>query len=215
MTARYAYLHGFGSSSSSFKGEALAKYFARRGLTLELPDLNRPSFERMTFSSILEGLDTFYDSDPKPLSLIGSSMGGYLAARWAQLRPECVAKLLLLCPAFDLPGRWERNEGSPFMQAWEARGALVIPDPEAPPRQLAWDFMADARNHPATPHSTVATRIIHGIRDETVPISSSRDYVQRHPTIQLVEVDDDHRLTHSLETIRHEAFAFFDVTRPG
>jgi pimeloyl-ACP methyl ester carboxylesterase len=30
--------------------------------------------------------------------LIGSSMGGYIAARYAELHPEQVAKLVLLCP---------------------------------------------------------------------------------------------------------------------
>lgn len=32
--------------------------------------------------------------------LIGSSMGGYLSCRWAQLHPERVESLFLLCPAF-------------------------------------------------------------------------------------------------------------------
>ena len=46
--------------------------------------------------------------------------------------------------------------------------------------------------------------IVHGRRDDVVPIASSRRYATLHPHVELVEVDDDHSLSSSvavLETI--------------
>jgi len=84
---RYAYLHGFGSGPLSRKGIRLRRDFREAGVRLELPDLNVPSFETMTFSSILERLDRLADegSGDARFRIVGSSMGGYLAARWAAM----------------------------------------------------------------------------------------------------------------------------------
>ena len=52
------------------------------------------------------------------------------------------------------------------------------------------------------------TVIIHGISDDIVPIEVSRDYVKRYPQVQLIEVDDGHRLAESLEVILRETRRF-------
>jgi pimeloyl-ACP methyl ester carboxylesterase len=49
-----------------------------------------------------------------------------------------------------------------------------------------------------TPLRVVApTTIIHGTRDDVVPLSASREFSSRHE-VELIEVDDDHRLGASL-----------------
>jgi pimeloyl-ACP methyl ester carboxylesterase len=45
------------------------------------------------------------------------------------------------------------------------------------------------------------TTIIHGTRDEVVPIAISRNFVSANPSARLFEVDDEHRLTDSLPLI--------------
>lgn len=45
-------------------------------------------------------------------------------------------------------------------------------------------------------------RILHGLADTVVPIEGSRRYASRSPEqVKLIEVDDDHRLTDSIQRI--------------
>ena len=62
--------------------------------------------------------------------------------------------------------------------------------------------------HPAFPEIPCPARIVHGRRDEVVPIETSRRYVAEHPDIPLIEVDDDHSLLASLDRIEEEAVGF-------
>jgi len=51
-----------------------------------------------------------------------TSLGGFLAARYAELHPGRVEKLVLLCPGFDRCSRWEALFGPAVMREWEAAG---------------------------------------------------------------------------------------------
>ena len=44
-----------------------------------------------------------------------------------------------------------------------------------------------------------------------IPIDSSRDFVAKHPEVKLVEVDDDHVLARSMDTIAGQAFEFYGL----
>ena len=127
-TFRYAYLHGFGSSRLSRKGVFLRDELAPGGVELELLDLNVPSFGRQTYSDILASIDAFdaTTAEGVKLRVLGSSMGGYLAARWAELHPDRVDRLFLLCPGFDLAFRWPILLGADAMERWEANGTLDV-----------------------------------------------------------------------------------------
>ena len=43
----------------------------------------------------------------EPLVLMGSSLGGYLAALYAERHPKAVDRLVLIAPAFGFLQRWE------------------------------------------------------------------------------------------------------------
>jgi pimeloyl-ACP methyl ester carboxylesterase len=208
----YAHLHGFGSSRDSSKGIHLRDAFALRGHELQLLDLNVPTFERQTYSAILAALDAWDASQPSAgkLRLIGSSMGGYLAALWAALHPDRVDRLFLLCPGFDLTSRWSELVGEPRMVRWEQDRILEVERPAGKERFLHWGFVEDARLHPGFPEVACPTRIIHGRRDTVVPIELSRRYVSSRPHVSLIEVDDEHTLQESLDRIAAEALRFFD-----
>ena len=47
--------------------------------------------------------------------------------------------------------------------------------------------------------------IIHGRQDRVIPISASRELVERCPHVELLERDDDHGLRGSLDTLVHAA----------
>lgn len=208
--SRLAYLHGFASGPLSKKGQALAARLSRRGVELHLPDLNRPSFGELTVTGALAAVDRMVAAGPPEAvwRFVGSSFGGYVAARWAELHPERVDRLLLLCPGFDLPSRWPDLLGTEEFARWERDGQLVLPDGAGRPTPVHWGFVQDARRHPPFPEAPCPTRIVHGTRDEVVPVEGSRRYASRRPHVELVEVDDDHALLASLEAIEDEVEHF-------
>jgi pimeloyl-ACP methyl ester carboxylesterase len=210
---RYAHLHGFASSRLSRKGQWLRNRLQPDGVDLELLELNVPSFETQTYSEILRVLDAFDSRTPGDvrLRLTGSSMGGYLAARWAELHPDRVDRLFLLCPGFDLASRWPRLLGNEAMRRWESDGAIDMEDGAGIRRPLHWRFVEDSRQHPGYPEVPCPTTILHGSRDEVVPIEQSRSYAAAHPQVRLIEVEDDHRLLGSVERIAGEVRRFFGV----
>jgi len=211
---RFAYLHGFASSPLSKKALALAPLFEAHGHTLARPDLNAPSFAELTFSGALgaiDRMDAVTGDAAEPWCLIGSSMGGYLAARWAELHADRVARLVLLCPGFGMTGRWPRILGAAAMARWRAHGALPFPDATGRPTPVHWGFIEDALRHPEAPEVPCPTLIVHGVRDETVPIASSREYAAQRPHLRLLEVDDDHSLGASHALIAREVLAFFGL----
>jgi pimeloyl-ACP methyl ester carboxylesterase len=208
---RYVYLHGFASSPLSRKGIRLRAAFREAGVELELPNLNLPTFETITFSAILKELDRLAASDgpsgPR-WRLAGSSMGGYLAARWAELHPRRVDRLALLCPGFDLPARWPAIVGEQAMRDWESRGTIELEDAVGKPRPVHWEFVTDARTHPPYPSPSCPVLILHGTRDEVVPIERSRTFAAQQPEARLVELYDDHSLAGSLERVTEECLRF-------
>ena len=204
---RHAYLHGFASSSLSSKGQALRRHYASHGVELHTPDLNYPSFAELSYTGMLAAFDAFdraldqaeAESGATRWRLIGSSMGGFLAARWAQLHPERVDRLVLLCPAFDFSERWPSLVGADNFERWRNQGRFALPDATGTPVEVHFGLVEDAANHPARPTVACPTTIVHGTRDTIVPIASSREYATALPElVRLVEVDDDHLLTASL-----------------
>jgi pimeloyl-ACP methyl ester carboxylesterase len=90
---RIVYIHGSDSNSRTYKATLLRKIF---------PDMLVPDFtgglpERM------EQLERILGSQ-SDWNLIGSSLGGLMAALFALRHPAQVRKLLLLAPALTLPG---------------------------------------------------------------------------------------------------------------
>lgn len=55
---KYAYLHGFASSPLSTKGVQLHRWFEKKlKLSLELPDLNIPSFREQCLSNMVDHIE--------------------------------------------------------------------------------------------------------------------------------------------------------------
>ncbi len=179
----------------------MSRHFATIDRNLPLLDLNRPSFGTMTYTSILDSLFEEFPEDGKPLNLFGSSMGGYLSSRWAELRPKQINKMLLMCPAFDLVGRWPALMGDEAFANWESDGFAYFEDRFGKLTPLHWEFVVDARKHTRTPEFDHETVIVHGVNDDVVPIDLSRAVAQERDNVTLIEVEDDHFLAHSMDTI--------------
>lgn len=206
---RFAYLHGFASGPLSRKGQYLARAFEARGVKLELPDLNRPSFAQLSPSAALAAVGELSGADT--WSFIGSSLGGWLAARFAELHPERIERLVLLCPGFDLASRWPLLFGAERMAEWERRGSMEVADGAGQLVPLHWGFYAESRRLPPWPEVPRETLIVHGTRDEVVPIEGSRRYASERAHVTLVEVDDDHSLMESVDRIADAAAKHFGL----
>lgn len=212
---RFAYLHGFSSGPGTRKGRALTGVFSAYGKTLLLPDLNRPSFAELTYAGMLEAvddLDAGVDGSGR-WCFVGSSMGGWVAARWAELHPERVRRLVLLAPGFDLPNRW-RQLGSPEeLESWERRGWIEAEDGAGNPTRLHWGLMEDARRQPPIPEPRCPVLVLHGARDEVVPVAVSRSFARDRAHVELEVLDDDHSLLDSVPRIAERSLAWFGVSR--
>jgi len=213
-TVHYAYLHGFGSGPNAYKGVQLARLYSQRhSIHLHQPNLNYPNFKKVTISGALRVLDLLDQEHPGLWRLIGSSMGGYAALRWAQLNPHKVDRLFLLCPGLSIASRWPVMMGQQFDQ-WQKEGVTSFKNYETNEDELVdFEFIRDfANNHPPVPPVTHPTFILHGTNDEVVPISYSRELTAQYKDlIKMVEVDDDHSLTKSVSEAFNLSSSFFEI----
>ena len=211
---QFAYLHGFASSSFSSKGQKIAAAFHERGYEFHLPDLNRPSFEELTVTAMLQELDALAAAHPgESWCLIGSSMGGWLTSLWARENPNLVERVVLLCPGFGLIERWPALLGDEGYASWRERGVFDFPDGAGVVRPMHYGFIEDASTFDPMPEPVTDVLLIHGRQDETVPIETSRTWAGRYPErVTMVEVEDGHRLSESVGEIITRAVAFFDLS---
>jgi pimeloyl-ACP methyl ester carboxylesterase len=214
VPSRYAYLHGFASSPLSKKGRALRRAFADRGIPFELPDLNQPSFASLSHDACLgaiDAMDCAAKREGERWRFVGSSFGGWLAARWAELHPERVERLVLLCPGFELEKRWPVILGDAKMAEWGRKGELPFADATGALVPVHYGFFVESLRQPGRPVVPCEALILHGVRDDVVPIESSRRYVAEHPGVRLVELGDDHELMASLDRVIAETLRFLGV----
>jgi pimeloyl-ACP methyl ester carboxylesterase len=203
------YLHGFASGPSSKKARDLAARFADLGVAVTVPDLTPglDGFERSSPSSMLAVAERLLAGAPPPHAIIGSSLGGYLAAVAASRDPS-VERLVLMAPAFRLFERWEGRLAPGDLEAWRAGGLEVDHFESGRRRRLGWQFHEDARGWAAFPEVRVPTLCFAGRRDDTVPFEDVEAFVERTPSARLVAVDDGHDLMASIDLIFGEARAF-------
>jgi uncharacterized protein len=212
---RYVYLHGFGSSPTSAKAVALQAAFARANVSLATPNVAVPTFATMTITAALEviaGEDATARTLGQRLALIGSSMGGWMASLYAARHPERLAAMVLLCPGFEMTERFRGLLHERGMRRWKNRGSIAYPDADNKLTALHYGLFEDAARYEAMPAPPeVPVTIVHGRADDVVPVEVSRRYVERFPAVELVEVDDDHRLQGALPRVAQIIGKTFDL----
>jgi hypothetical protein len=197
---RFVYLHGFASSPRSSKAVAFQSALARAGIPLEVPALDEGDFEHLTISGQLALIESILQGEP--VCLIGSSMGGYLAALYATRHPE-VSGLVLLAPAFAFAARWDARINEPKPADIE-----VFHYGDRAMRRVHYGLIEDALRYPPLPDFTQPTLIYHGIRDGVVPVENSRAFVATHANVSLTELDSDHELLDVQKQIVANALPF-------
>lgn len=191
------YLHGFASSPNSKKALAFQRRFAERGVEMNAPDLTEGRFRDLTLSGQLAVIERA--AGGAPVSLIGSSMGGYLAALYAARHSE-VDKVVLLAPAFGFGRLWADKLGTAQMEAWQRSGVMeTVNYAEGGPAELGWQLMEDALRYEDEPAVTQPCLIYHGVHDDVVPVQVSRIFARTRTSVELREVDSDHELANVVD----------------
>ena len=133
--------------------------------------------------------------------IMGSSYGGLAVANAANELLDRDLRLVLMAPAFGLAENFQNIAGKEGLNQWENNGFRPYFHHGLNREiKLSWDFMVSAKkmSWPEIKHPTV---IIHGISDEIVSIESSRKVEESNSNVELIEVDDGHRLGDSLQFI--------------
>jgi hypothetical protein len=202
---RYLYLHGFASGPLSRKARFFSEKLASRGVSLEIPALDQGDFEHLTITRQLDFVTRLLDH--QAAVLIGSSMGGYLAALYASRHPE-VNRMVLLAPAFGFGARWAETFGADKVEEWRTRGYAEIYNYAAhDTRRLSIDLLNDAVRHPGYPACGQPTLIFHGIHDDVVPLAAVAAWVDDNEA-RLFPMDSGHELLDVLEQVWEQSQSF-------
>jgi pimeloyl-ACP methyl ester carboxylesterase len=203
---RILYLHGFASGPGSSKARFFRDRMQDAGVDIEIPDLAAGDFEHLTITGQLSVIEQASGSGP--VSLIGSSMGGYVAAIYAHLHPE-VARLVLLAPAFRFARRWHERYGEEALDQWRRLGTVpVFHYADGRERLLAYSLMEDAERYQDFPDFRQPTLIFHGAHDDVVPARYSEEFAATHPNAVLEIVDSGHELLNVIDYMAARAIPF-------
>jgi pimeloyl-ACP methyl ester carboxylesterase len=204
---RIVYLHGFASSPQSSKARFFAERFHQLGVPFTAPELDEGNFQGLTISGQLKVIaKTVRD---ERVIVMGSSLGGYLAALFAARHVEQVEKMVLLAPAFQFPTRWRARYSVEELERWKERGEIpFFHYGYKEERGLGYQIVEDASGYEDEPDFRQPTLVLHGRRDEVVPVEVSKVFAQGRENVRLKVVESGHELTDVLEQLWSETAAF-------
>lgn len=210
------FVHGFRSDCAGAKAAALAAHARARGRSWVRFDLSGHGGSGGIFHE--QRLSTWLDDvvavaqrfAPRPLLLVGSSLGAWLAVLLALRTALPVQGLVLLAPAFNFLQRRYATLPEAVRTQWQTQGQLVVADTYAEPGAtyvLAHGLIEEAAAYDVL--STAVTLacpviVIHGAADALVPVTVSEVFMAQlvAPRKELIIVPDgDHRLTTAVPTI--------------
>jgi uncharacterized protein len=203
---RVLYLHGFASSPASRKATFFASKLRDLGFRVDIPDLAAGDFRNLTISGQLRAIERLANNEP--VILIGSSMGGYLAALYAARHPE-VDRLILLAPAFAFHELWVSRMSPAELSRWKEDGTVeVYHHGTGRDMPLGYSLLEDASQYEPFPAFSQPAVIFHGEADTSVPVRYSVEFIKMHPNARLVRLESGHELTDVLERIWQDSEQF-------
>jgi uncharacterized protein len=217
------YVHGFGSTRSGQKADALEAACARRGWTFASFDfrghgLSSGTLLELRGSGLLEDLEAVRDylvsrGIPR-ICPVGSSMGGWAVAWFALSHAQSVPACVLIAPALDfLQSRWalltqEQKE------LWRQTGKLKVKN-QWVDIELGYGLAEEREAYPAERLAAELARptlIFHGLRDEVVDVARTLNFAQNvaYPNVELrLFPHGDHRLLSFAREMAEESCRFF------
>jgi pimeloyl-ACP methyl ester carboxylesterase len=179
---------------------------AERGVRLEVPDLAEGDFEHLTLTAQLRLIERLTHGEAAVL--VGSSLGGYLAALFAARHAE-VERVVLLAPAFCFARGWRERTGAEAMERWRESGRLpVFHYGAGAARDLGYQLIEDAGQYEDYPEFAQPALILHGAQDTVVPLELSQTFAEQHPNVRLRVLNSGHELTDVLDELWAETSGF-------
>jgi uncharacterized protein len=211
----YLYLHGFASGPQSNKAADLGDRFSQQGIDLNIPDLNQPEFFDLTLTRQIQQCEAILATEPNAWTILGSSLGGLVAA-WLGQRNPTVERIVLLAPAFEFLPHCQQQIGPAQLEQWQKDGSIeVYHELKGRSLPLGYAFWTDVSQYnEADLNRPVPTLIIHGVNDEVIPVAASRRYAAQRPWCQRLEMQSDHGLTDVLPEIWAATQRFCAMTSP-
>ena len=177
--------HGFTTSKDGRTNIQLEKILNDGGLATFRFDFfghgeSGGTFENITISEavddVLQAFDFVKSTGFKRVGLIGSSFGG-IASILAASQTDNLSVLALKSPVSDYMEILKRhNHGGKNLDDWRRKGVIFFKGATNLHLQLKYAFVEDAQKvdvTSATRKITIPTLIVHGARDETVPVTQS------------------------------------------
>jgi pimeloyl-ACP methyl ester carboxylesterase len=176
-----------------------------------VPQLDEGCFESLTITSQLRVIDAAVGGES--VTLMGSSLGGYLAALYAA-RHANVENLILMAPALDFPSRWRERFSTAELDEWKRAGAkLFYHYGYKADRALGYRFLEDAFQYEDRPEFTQPALLLHGRNDDVVPAGVSEQFAAAHPSATLRVLESGHELTDVMDTLWNETRMFLEFQK--
>jgi len=204
---RVMYLHGFASSPQSSKAQFFKRKFHERGVRFEAPQLDEGNFERMTITGQLGVIEKAMAATPAVM--MGSSLGGCLAALYAARHPADVERMVLMAPAFQFASRWRARFSPEDLELWRKQGsAPFFHYGYKSAQRLGYSFVEDADQYEEVPDFGQPALILHGSEDPVVPAVISLEFASARPNVRLQLFPSGHELTDVLDGLWKAASQF-------
>ena len=207
---RIVYLHGFASSPQSNKAQFFKRKFDQLRVPFEAPQLDEGNFERLTITGQLGVVERAVAG--RPAVLMGSSLGGYLAALYAARRPGDVERMVLLAPAFQFASRWRARFRAEDLELWKQQGsAPFFHYGYQTAQRLGYSFVEDADQYEEAPDFGQPALILHGSEDPVVPTAVSLEFAAARANVRLQLFPSGHELTDVLPGLWKETSQFLEL----
>jgi pimeloyl-ACP methyl ester carboxylesterase len=207
---KVVYLHGFASGPTSSKARFFREKFAAAGIDVAIPALDGGDFRNLTITSQLAVIERQVHGER--VTLMGSSLGGYLAALYAAAHPNQVDHVIMMAPAFCFARRWSAE--LPAHEEWKRTGLTeIFHYGEQRTIELSYNLIADGLEYEDYPDVRQPALILHGALDPIVPVWLSEEFVKRHPANARLQIypQSGHELTDVVEDMWTEISCFLDL----
>jgi pimeloyl-ACP methyl ester carboxylesterase len=205
------FITGFLSKRWGNKSKALAQWCQERGWGFCCFDFRGWGDSEGTWGEyrLLQWLEdaeavTNLLADGPPVTIVGNSLGGWLAWLVAQQQP-IVEELILIAPAFNMMGLRAAEIPAERRARWQSTGSMPWDDePLHRDAPIPWHWVEDSQllwSRRQTQPRRIKTTILHGLRDTTIKPAGSWGFVQeilsQDPEfpIELLLKTGDHRLS--------------------